>query len=87
MKKGSPPSYISTSRIRTVSLIIIGTEHYGKKKFDSERAEETEIRTEISFDPSILKKRNKQSFVVESKMGNSWKIAILTAEQCTYTSP
>lgn len=39
-EEGDLPSYIFTSRIRTVSLIIIGTEHYGKKKFDSEGEEE-----------------------------------------------
>lgn len=45
--EGDPPSYIFTSRIRTVSLIIIGTEHYGKKKFDSEGEEAAKIGTEI----------------------------------------
>lgn len=36
-----------------------------KKKFDSEGKEEAKIGTEISFDSSILKKRNKQSSIVE----------------------
>ena len=35
-------------------MIIIGTEHYGKKKFDSEGEEAAEIGTEISFDSSIF---------------------------------
>lgn len=39
--------------------------HYGKEKFDSEGEEEAKIETEISFDSSILKKRNKQGSVVE----------------------
>lgn len=38
-EEGDPSSYIFTSRIRTVLLIIIGTEDYGKKKFDSEGEE------------------------------------------------
>lgn len=53
---------------------------YGKEKFDSERKEEAEIKTKISFDSPILKKRNKQSFIVEWQMGNSWKIAISAAK-------
>jgi len=52
--------------------------HYGKEKFDSEGEEETEIGTEISFDSSILKKRNKQNSFVEWQMGNSWKTTIPT---------
>jgi hypothetical protein len=39
--------------------------HYGKEKFDSAGEEEAKIGTKISFDSSILKKRNKQSSVVE----------------------
>jgi len=39
--------------------------YYGKEKFDSEGEEETKIGTKISFDSSIFKKRNKQSFVVK----------------------
>jgi hypothetical protein len=47
-------------------LAIIETAHYGKKKFDSEGEEEAEIRTEISFDSSIFKKKDKkQSFFLE----------------------
>jgi hypothetical protein len=52
--------------------------HYGKKKFDSAGEEETKIGKKISFDSSILKKRNKQSSVVEREMGNSWKVTIPT---------
>jgi hypothetical protein len=39
--------------------------HYGKKKFDSAGKEKAKIGTKISFDSSILKKRNKQSSVIE----------------------
>jgi hypothetical protein len=47
-------------------LVIIATAHYGKKKFDSEGEEAAEIRTEISFDSSIFKKKDKkQSFSLE----------------------
>jgi predicted Zn-dependent protease len=47
-------------------LAIIETGHYGKKKFDSEGEEAAEIRTEISFDSSIFKKKDKkQSFSLE----------------------
>jgi small subunit ribosomal protein S14 len=38
-------------------LVIIATAHYGKKKFDSEGEEAAEMKTEISFDSSILKKK------------------------------
>ena len=55
-------------------------DHYGKEKFDSEGEEEAEIGTEISFDSSILKKRNKQSSIVERQMGNSWKITSPTTQ-------
>lgn len=47
MEKGIHLLNIFTSRIRTVLLIIIGTEHYGKKKFDSEGEEAAKIGTEI----------------------------------------
>jgi len=43
----------------------MGTEHYEKKIFDSEGKEAAEIGIEISFELSILKKRNKQGFVIE----------------------
>jgi hypothetical protein len=66
IEKGAMPSYISTSKIRLVSLILIGElNHYGKERFDSEGEEETKIGKKISFDSSILKKRNKQSSVIE----------------------
>jgi small subunit ribosomal protein S14 len=48
--------FIFPSRIRTIYLVIIGTAHYGKKKFDSEGEEAAEIRKKISFDSWILKK-------------------------------
>ena len=54
--------------------------HYGKEKFDSEGEEEAKIRTEISFDSSILKKRNKQSSIAKRQMGNLWKVTIPTPE-------
>ena len=53
--------------------------HYGKEKFDSEGEKEAKIGTEISFDSSILKERNKKSYVLEREMGNSWKVTISTA--------
>jgi hypothetical protein len=46
-------------------LVIIGTAHYGKKKFDSEGEAAVEIRKKISFDLWILKKDRKQSFPFE----------------------
>ncbi|KAL9266871.1 Retrovirus-related Pol polyprotein from transposon RE2-like protein [Drosera capensis] len=39
--------------------------HYGKETLDLEGEEEAKIRTEISFDSSILKERTKQSYVSE----------------------
>jgi len=62
-------------------LVIIGTAHYGKKKFDSEGEEAAEIRTKISFDSSILKKQDKKQsfpFEFERKNENARKIAIPT---------
>jgi hypothetical protein len=34
--------------------VVIEAPHYGKEKFDSEGEEVAEIRTDISFDSSIL---------------------------------
>jgi hypothetical protein len=45
MERGIYLTSIFTSRIRTVALIIIGTEHYGKKKFDSEGEKAAETGT------------------------------------------
>jgi hypothetical protein len=62
-------------------LVIIGTAHYGKKKFDSEGEEAAEIRKKISFDSWILKKRDKKQsfpFEFERKNKNARKIAIPT---------
>ncbi len=39
--------------------------YYGKEKFDSAGEEEAKIGTKISFDSSLLKKRNKKSSVLE----------------------
>ena len=50
MKRRYVRSSIFPSRIRTVSLIKIGNEHYGKKKFDSKGEETPEIGTEILFE-------------------------------------
>ncbi|KAK2976470.1 hypothetical protein RJ640_020511, partial [Escallonia rubra] len=56
-------------RDKPVALSIVQARlelnHYGNEKFDSEGKEKAKIGTEISFDLSILKKRNKQSSVVE----------------------
>lgn len=52
-----------------------------KKKFDSEGEEAAEIRTKISFDSSILKKKDKKQsfpFEFERKNKNARKIAIPT---------
>ncbi|KAK8968092.1 Photosystem I P700 chlorophyll a apoprotein A2 [Platanthera guangdongensis] len=75
------PVALSIAQARLVGLVhfFVGTEHYGKKRFDSKGEEAPEIGTEILLDSSILKKRNQQSSRVEGKMGNSWKIAIPTA--------
>ncbi|KAK8956325.1 hypothetical protein KSP40_PGU005398 [Platanthera guangdongensis] len=51
-----------------LNCIIIGTEHYDKKRFDSKGEEAPEIGTKILLDSSILKKRNQQSSRVEGKM-------------------
>jgi hypothetical protein len=51
-------------------LVIIGTAHYGKKKFGSEGEEAEEIRTKISFDSWILIKNKKQSFSFEFERKN-----------------
>jgi len=62
-------------------LVIIETANYGKKKFNSEGKEAAEIRTKISFDSSILKKKDKKQsfpFEFERKNKNARKIAIPT---------
>ncbi|KAK6771480.1 hypothetical protein RDI58_031276 [Solanum bulbocastanum] len=60
------PVALSIVQARLVGLAHFSEfNHYGKEKFDSEGEEEAKIGTEISFDSSILKKRNKQGSVVE----------------------
>ncbi|KAL2225636.1 UNVERIFIED_CONTAM: Photosystem I chlorophyll a apoprotein A2, partial [Sesamum indicum] len=53
------PVALSIVQARLVGLAHFSDlNHYGKEKFDSEGEEEAKIGTEISFDSSILKKRN-----------------------------
>jgi hypothetical protein len=61
-------------------LRIIGTEYYGKKKLDSEGESEAKMRTEISVDSSILKKRNQKSVIAKNgkfiKNGNPHHVTV-----------